>query len=124
MRLKPELQPGFKAGRLLIVSPFPPKQRRITADLAEERNRFVAAVASVVFVAHAAPASRTFALCDELSRQNKRVITIDDPTNGNLLAQRVPNLIESEASPQWRSRWLSADSPPRDMARNTNFLPY
>lgn len=85
MRLKSELQPAFNAGRLLILSPFPPKQRRITADLAEERNRFVASVATEVFVAHAAPASRTFALCEELLRQNKPLVTIDDSANGNLL---------------------------------------
>ncbi len=85
MRLKSELQPAFNAGRLLILSPFPPKQRRITAELAEERNRFVAAIANEIFVAHAAPASRTFALCAELSRQNKSLITIDDPANANLL---------------------------------------
>lgn len=85
MHLKPELKPAFAAGRLLILSPFPPKHRRITADLAEERNRFVAAVASKVFVAHASPASRTFALCEELLRQGRSLFTIDDPANGNLL---------------------------------------
>src|ERR1039458_5083830 len=40
MHLKPELFPAFDAGRLLILSPFPPKDRRITATHAEARNRF------------------------------------------------------------------------------------
>jgi hypothetical protein len=31
MNLKPELQPAFTAGRLLIISPFEPKDKRITA---------------------------------------------------------------------------------------------
>jgi predicted Rossmann fold nucleotide-binding protein DprA/Smf involved in DNA uptake len=88
MRLKAELRPAFSAGRLLILSPFQPRQRRITADLAEERNRFVAAVASQVFAAHAAPSSRTFALCKELLGQGKPVVTVNDPANGNLL--RLP----------------------------------
>jgi predicted Rossmann fold nucleotide-binding protein DprA/Smf involved in DNA uptake len=57
IHLKPELQPAFANGRLLILSPFEPKDKRITAALAEERNRFVGALADRVFVAHGAPAS-------------------------------------------------------------------
>ena len=66
MHLKPEVQPAFSGGRLLIVSPFEPKHKRVTAALAEARNRFVGALADRIFVAHAAPGSRTMALCEEL----------------------------------------------------------
>src|SRR5665213_1207225 len=45
MHLKPELQPAFAAGRLLILSPFEPKNKRITAAFADARNRFVGALA-------------------------------------------------------------------------------
>jgi hypothetical protein len=38
MHLNPELVPAFEAGRLLILSPFPPNQKRVTAALAHERN--------------------------------------------------------------------------------------
>jgi len=51
MHLKPELQPAFDGGRLLILSPFGPKHQQITAALAEEGNRFVAALADRVLVA-------------------------------------------------------------------------
>jgi hypothetical protein len=84
MHLKPELQPAFAAGRLLILSPFDPKQKRITADLAEERNRFVASLADRAFVAHAAPGSRTLTLSDELRAAGKPVVTVDDPANAAL----------------------------------------
>ena len=84
MHLKPELEPAFKAGRLLIVSPFEAKHKRITAMLAEERNRFVAALADRILMAHAAPGSRTLALFQDLTAQGKTVHTIDDPTNLNL----------------------------------------
>jgi predicted Rossmann fold nucleotide-binding protein DprA/Smf involved in DNA uptake len=87
MRLKSELQPAFMAGRLLILSPFLSKRHRITADLAEERNHFVAALAGDVFVAHAARSSHIFALCEHLLRENRPLITIDDPANSNLLAE-------------------------------------
>ena len=84
MHLKPELQPAFAAGRLLILSPFEPKHKRITAALADARNRFVGALANRVFVAHAAPGSRTLALCEELQVRGKPILTVDDSANSNL----------------------------------------
>ena len=85
MHLKPELQAAFTAGRLLILSPFEPKQKRITAALSDARNRFVGALADRVFVAHAAPGSRTLALCQELYASGKPVLTVKDPANSNLI---------------------------------------
>ena len=78
MRLKPELVPAFKAGRLLILSPFTPNHKRITTALAEERNRFVTALADRIFVPHAAPNSRTLALCNELCATGKRIMSAED----------------------------------------------
>jgi hypothetical protein len=91
MHLKPELQPAFAAGRLLILSPFEPKNKRITAAFADARNRFVGALADRVFVAHAAPGSRTLALCEELQVKGKPILTVDDSANSNLagLAEMV-----------------------------------
>lgn len=45
--------------RLLVLSPFEAKHRRVTTDLAESRNRFIAALADEIFVAHAATGSKT-----------------------------------------------------------------
>jgi hypothetical protein len=78
MHLKPELLPAFDAGRLLILSPFPPKDKRITATLAEARNRLVGALADRVFVPHAAPNSRTLAICDQLKSSGKQIVNADD----------------------------------------------
>ena len=78
MRLKPELVPAFEAGRLLILSPFSPKHKRVTAALADERNGFVAALADRIFVPHAAPNSRTAALCEELRAAGKQILSVDD----------------------------------------------
>lgn len=98
MHLKPELQPAFEAGRLLILSAFGPKHERITAVLAEQRNRVVGALADQVFVAHAAPGSRTLALCRDLIAQGKRMQAINDPANQNLFdLGAVASRPESEA---------------------------
>ena len=85
MHLKPELQPAFAAGRLLILSPFEPKHKRITAALSDARNRLVAAIADRVFVAHAAPASRTLALALAMRDCGTPMMTVDDPANEALL---------------------------------------
>jgi hypothetical protein len=85
MRLKPELQPAFKEGRILVLSPFPPSQNRITMALADQRNRFVGALADTIFVPHAAPGSRTLKHCIELSATVTQIQTIDDPHNEALL---------------------------------------
>jgi predicted Rossmann fold nucleotide-binding protein DprA/Smf involved in DNA uptake len=78
MHLKPELVPAFNAGRLLILSPFPPKDKRITATLAEARNRFFGDLADRIFVPHAAPNSRTLAICDQLKSSGKQIVNADD----------------------------------------------
>jgi predicted Rossmann fold nucleotide-binding protein DprA/Smf involved in DNA uptake len=54
-RLPPELHPALLAGRLLILSPFPDSEVRVTRELAERRNRLVAALASEVWFAHISP---------------------------------------------------------------------
>ena len=84
MHLKPELQPAFNDGSLLILAPFEAKHKRITAALAEERNRFVAALSDRILIAHAAPGSRTLALFRDLIALGKPVHTIYDPSHKNL----------------------------------------
>ena len=75
MRISPELQMPF---RLLFLLPFPSGNRRVTASLAVERNRFAAALATNVLVAHAAQGSRTAALVEEVLAAGKRVVTVDN----------------------------------------------
>jgi hypothetical protein len=90
MRLKPELVPAFNTGRLLILSPFPPHHKRITSALAETRNRFIGALVDRVFVPHAAPKSKTMALCIELRNAGKQVLSLDDPEL-HITPERTPS---------------------------------
>ncbi len=98
MRLKREYKEPMAAGRLLLMSPFGEKVRRMTADTALTRNRFVAALADTVLIAHAQPGSKTKQLAQEVVGWGKRVYTLDHPANDNLLALGV-------------SRYLSAGMP-------------
>jgi hypothetical protein len=86
MHLKAEFVPAFDAGRLLILSPFPPKDKRITAALAEARNRFVGTLADRVFVPHAAPGGKTAALFFDLLNAGKQLHMIDNPANQHLIS--------------------------------------
>ena len=54
-RIAPELRAPLAAGRLLVLTPFPASQRRVTRDLAEQRNLLVAALADDVWFAHITP---------------------------------------------------------------------
>jgi hypothetical protein len=85
-RVPADWRSAIAAGRLLVLSPFEAKHRRVTVELAERRNRFVAALADEVFVAYAAAGSRTEAFAREVAAAGKPLLTLDDPDNAPLLA--------------------------------------
>jgi predicted Rossmann fold nucleotide-binding protein DprA/Smf involved in DNA uptake len=76
---------GIRAGRVLLVSMFGPRHRRATAELAEQRNRLVVALAGMTLVSHAAPGGKTESLCREIVAMRKPLFTVDAPENANLL---------------------------------------
>jgi len=86
MRLKREYKEPMAAGLLLLMSPFGDKVRRLTVDTALTRNRFVAALADTVLIAHAQPGSKTEQLAREVVGWGKQVHTLDHPANEHLLA--------------------------------------
>lgn len=75
-----------KEGRLLFLSPFGPKVRRITAETAAARNEVVAALADRVFVPYAGGASKTEALCRKVLEWGKPLLTFDSNENNSLIA--------------------------------------
>jgi len=85
MRVPRDWRPALDDGRLLVLSPFPATVRRPTADLAAQRNDLVASLASRVFIAHAAPGSKTEAFARKLAASRKPLLTLDSPANGNLM---------------------------------------
>jgi predicted Rossmann fold nucleotide-binding protein DprA/Smf involved in DNA uptake len=85
MRLPKAWRTPLEAGRLLVLSPFTGSQHRVTARLASERNRLVAALATRVLFAHAAPGGNTESLCREVIGWGKPVFTFDHPANAHLM---------------------------------------
>lgn len=86
MKIKPEFKKPLADGRLLILSPFGAKEKRIAAGLAEARNHFVAALAETVFIPYAAPGSKSEKFCGELFRWGKRIYTLPDESNNELIS--------------------------------------
>ncbi|MBI4765146.1 MAG: DNA-processing protein DprA [Deltaproteobacteria bacterium] len=59
MRIPTECRPAFDAGRILFLSPFVEKPRRVDRESALFRNEIVAALADVAFLAHVEPSGDT-----------------------------------------------------------------
>lgn len=85
MRVPVEWRAPIEQGRLLLLSPFPKKQRRATADLAQKRNEFVAALADVVYIAYAASGSATELLCKTILSWGKLALTFEHSENAPLI---------------------------------------
>ncbi|MCY7278957.1 MAG: DNA-processing protein DprA [Phormidesmis sp. CAN_BIN44] len=77
MRLSPKQKQAIGEDRLLLISPFNASYSRVTAELAEKRNEMVWAIAPIIFIAYAAPNSKTLAFAQSLIKTGKSVVTFD-----------------------------------------------
>ena len=102
MRLPQAIKAGVDAGRILVVSPFGAKHRRATAELADQRNRLIAALASEIFVAYAAPGGKTERLCRDVIAKRKPLFTVECPDNANLISLGAKAVGIDEIVKQWR----------------------
>jgi predicted Rossmann fold nucleotide-binding protein DprA/Smf involved in DNA uptake len=86
MRIPSAWKSTVDEGRLLILSPFDQKHRRITAELGEKRNAFVAAIADRIFVAYATPGGKTEQFCRKIISWSKPLLTFNCNENTNLIS--------------------------------------
>lgn len=75
-RLPKPKRDALAEGRLLILSPFAAKARRMTADRAERRNELVAQIAARLLFVHSPPGTRTDALRQRALAGGKRVLSV------------------------------------------------
>jgi predicted Rossmann fold nucleotide-binding protein DprA/Smf involved in DNA uptake len=85
MRVPASWRVGIDAKRVLVISPFSKVRRRVTADLAEERNHLVSVLASAVVLLHATPGGRLDRLCKQLIAKNVTVWTLDLADNSAMI---------------------------------------
>ena len=100
MRLQAEYKDPIKKGQLLLLSPFKESKNRNTVEAANERNRFVAALADTILVAHASPNSKTEMFCRELLTWGKRLYTFESESNSNLIKLGA-KLMEANDLSKW-----------------------
>ena len=85
MRIPKKWQQGIDEGWMQVVSPFEKKHRRMTAELAEQRNRFIAELADEILIAHANPGGKLEKFAIELIEQQIRVWTFESKWNRRLV---------------------------------------
>jgi predicted Rossmann fold nucleotide-binding protein DprA/Smf involved in DNA uptake len=78
--------------RLLILSAFVPSQRRVTRGLARQRNRFVAALSSFLFVPFASRGGASESLVRACLCAGKEVRTLQAEENEHLMAMGVQGM--------------------------------
>jgi predicted Rossmann fold nucleotide-binding protein DprA/Smf involved in DNA uptake len=76
LRVPGEWKRPLEGGRLLLLSPFSAKHRRVTADLAKRRNEFVAAIADKVCFIHVSAGGELEALRDQVRRDGKTTVDV------------------------------------------------
>jgi len=84
MRIKEEYKGPIEEGRIVIVSASDKKERRITSETSQARNRLVAAMADEIIIAHAEPSSKTEQLFQQAFAWGKPVFTFNSKYNDNL----------------------------------------
>lgn len=92
IRLSPEQKHAIGENRLLLISPFSASYPRVTAELADKRNEMIGAIAHTIFIAYAAPDSKTLTFARRLIAAGKSVLTFDSSINPLLQAQGIVGL--------------------------------
>jgi predicted Rossmann fold nucleotide-binding protein DprA/Smf involved in DNA uptake len=101
--LRAEYKEPIEKGRLLLFSPFEENKKRNTVEAATERNRFVAALADIIFIAHASPNSKTELFCCELLSWGKPLYTLESDANTNLIKFGAKPVNINKNLDEWKS---------------------
>jgi len=86
MRIPKTWKEAIDNNRLLVLSPFERKHKRVTAPLSDQRNRLVAMLAKEAFFPHAASGSKSENLCQHIIISGKQILTFKDKANQPLLS--------------------------------------
>ncbi len=84
MRIPTEWREGIETGRISLLSPFEPPQRRVTAALSEQRNKLVAALSQEVYFPHITTGGNSYRLSKLIEKWG-----IPITKNSNLHSQQL-----------------------------------
>lgn len=92
IRFSSEQKQAIGENRLLLISPFSASYPRATTELAEKRNEMIGAIAHTIFIAYAAPNSKTLVFAQSLVAAGKSVVTFASSSNPLLQEQSIVGL--------------------------------
>jgi predicted Rossmann fold nucleotide-binding protein DprA/Smf involved in DNA uptake len=92
LRLSSAQKQAVDENHLLLISPFSSSYPRVTAELAGKRNEMIGAIAHTIFIAYAAPNSKTQAFAQSLIAAGKSVVTFVSSSNPLLQEQGIVGL--------------------------------
>jgi predicted Rossmann fold nucleotide-binding protein DprA/Smf involved in DNA uptake len=104
MRLPSAWKKPLDEGRLLVLSPFSSKHRRVTADRSQTRNLLIAALSGQILVAYAGQGSKTEHLCRQAISWGTPLWTPASKENEHLLAMGARPL-KLEDAPALAANW-------------------
>jgi len=103
MRLRKELKEPINDGRLLLLSTFEGKVGRPTIQISEQRNRFVSAMATSIFVTHAERDGKIEAFCREILAAGKPLYAFESDYNRGIIGMGAKSV-----SPQSLTGWIAS----------------
>jgi len=92
IRIPRDWKQGIEKGWILLVSPFDKKHKRMTAELAEKRNRFIAGQTDEVLIAHANKGGKLERFAFELIKSGKSVCTFESEWNRGLIERGAKDI--------------------------------
>ena len=75
-KIKPELKAAIDVGRLLLIAPFENSVKRVTAETAEQRNRFMIEISDDIVIGYASKGGMLDSMIADV--KNKRIIRIKE----------------------------------------------
>jgi predicted Rossmann fold nucleotide-binding protein DprA/Smf involved in DNA uptake len=76
VKIEPELKAAVDAGRLLLITPFENSVKRITAETAEKRNRFMIELADEVVIGFASKGGMLDSMITDV--KDKKIVRIKE----------------------------------------------
>ena len=75
-KIKPELKAAVDAGRLLLITPFKNSVKRITAETAEQRNRFMIEISDDIVIGYTSKGGMLDSMIANV--KNKKIVRLKE----------------------------------------------
>ena len=75
-KIKPELKAAIDAGRLLLITPFKNSVKRVTAETAEQRNRFMIEISDDIVIGYTSKGGMLDSMIADV--KNKKIVRLKE----------------------------------------------